>query len=210
MSKSGSKRSGSSTADSEDTKCGKQAKEDSESAAFTGTKFSGEEGTPVYTDGACFFNGKHGQVAGIGVFWATDDTDNASEVLPGTPSNHRAEIHAAIRAVQIAKTKEVKKLILYTDSQYLINGITKWIGGWKKRDWKTSAGEPVKNKEDFEALDKEISEISIKWVYAKGKNGIEECDQADKLAKKGAGLKEKEDKAEKTKKPKNGSKNNAE
>ena len=42
---------------------------------FAGTKFSDEEGTTVYTDGACFFNGKHGQVAGVGVFWAIDDTE---------------------------------------------------------------------------------------------------------------------------------------
>ena len=51
---------------------------------------------------------------------------------------------------------------------YFQIGITKWIGGWKKRDWKTSAGEPVKNKEEFEALDNEIGEISIKWVSSCG------------------------------------------
>ncbi|GFR64655.1 ribonuclease H1 [Elysia marginata] len=117
---------------------------------------------------------------------------------------------AAVRAVQIAKTRGVKNLILYTDSQYLINGITKWIGGWKKREWKTSAGEPVKNKEDFEALEMEISDISIKWIHAKCKSGIDGCDQADKLAKKGAGLKDKGDKSQEVKHKENEAKNNNE
>lgn len=199
MSKSGLKRTSSPVPDAVvETKCGKQSK-GVESSTFTGAKFSDEEGTSVFTDGACFFNGKHGQVAGVGVFWAADDSDNTSEILSGLPSNHRAEIHAAVRAVQIAKARGVKNLILYTDSQYLINGITKWISGWKKREWKTSAGEPVKNKEEFEVLDKEISDISIKWVFAKSKSGIDGCDQADKLAKQGAGLKSKETDSTKSK-----------
>ncbi|GFN94537.1 ribonuclease h1 [Plakobranchus ocellatus] len=207
MSKPGSKRASSpSVDDAEDTKGTKQPKENAESDAFTGTKFSDGEGTSVYTDGACFFNGKQGHVAGVGVYWAADDVENVSEALPGSPSNHRAEIYAAVRAIQIAKKRGVDKLILHTDSQYLINGITKWMSGWKKREWKTSAGEPVKNKEDFEALDKETADISIKWVYSKSKSGIEACDEADKLAKKGAGLKDKVEKQEKEEKSKNGAK----
>ena len=113
----------------------------------------------MYTDGCCFYNGKSRAQAGIGVYWGKDHPDNISDKLPGRPTNNRAEIHAAIKAINLAKNKGIKNIILNRDSQFMINGITKWTGGWKKRDWKQSAGESVINKEDFVELDEAIKEI---------------------------------------------------
>ncbi|GFN94536.1 ribonuclease h1 [Plakobranchus ocellatus] len=155
-------------------------------AAFTGAKFEEEDGVHVYTDGGCFDNGRNGARAGIGVYWDCDDPNNVSERLPGRPSNNRAEIHAAVKAVQIAKRRGIKNLIVHTDSQFLINGITKWIKGWKKNGWKLTTGHPVINKDDFVALDNELSDISVKWVYVKGHSGDLANEEADKLAKQGA------------------------
>jgi len=153
---------------------------------YTGSIFPDDEGVHVYTDGGCFNNGQSEARAGIGVFWNTDDPSNVSERLPGRPTNNRAEIHAAVKAVQQAKAKGIHNLILHTDSMFLINGITKWIKGWKRKDWKLASGKPVINKADFEALDAEMSGINIKWMYIKGHSGDAGNDAVDILAKKGA------------------------
>lgn len=153
---------------------------------YSAENFTEDEGVHVYTDGGCFGNGRDGAKAGIGVFWGRDDINNVSEALTGRPSNNRAEIHAAVRAVQIAKKKGIKNLIIHTDSQFLINGITKWIKRWKKNGWKLSTGHPVINREDFEALDSELGGISVKWVYVKGHSGNPANEEADRLAKQGA------------------------
>ncbi|CAL1532732.1 unnamed protein product [Lymnaea stagnalis] len=153
---------------------------------FTGTKFSEKEGTHVYTDGGCFQNGRHGARAGLGVYWAPNDPNNISEKLSGRQTNNRAEIYAAVRAVQVAKKKGIQNLILHTDSQFLINSITKWIKGWKKKGWTKATGSPVTNRDDFEALDKELNGVNVKWVYVKGHCGDVANECADRLAKQGA------------------------
>uniref|UniRef100_A0A0B6ZQH1 Ribonuclease H1 n=1 Tax=Arion vulgaris TaxID=1028688 RepID=A0A0B6ZQH1_9EUPU len=161
----GSKRSFSTSAmhaNNEDQ--AKRPKFDCKVDHFTGKKFDQSDGTHVYTDGGCFDNGRNGARAGIGVFWAKNDPDNVSERLSGRPTNNRAEIHAAVRAIQIAKRKGILNLILHTDSQFLINGITKWIRGWKRNQWKKATGSPVINQQDFEELDRELRGINVKWV----------------------------------------------
>ncbi|BFZ16833.1 hypothetical protein BsWGS_19871 [Bradybaena similaris] len=164
----------------------KRPKFDTDAETFTGRKFSDSEGTHVFTDGGCFDNGRNGARAGIGVFWAWNDLDNVSERLPGRPTNNRAEIHAAVRAVQIAKKKGIQNLILHTDSQFLINGITKWIRGWKKNQWKKTTGSPVINQKDFEELDRELQGMNVKWVYVRGHSGDPSNEEADLLARQGA------------------------
>ncbi|KAH9491434.1 Ribonuclease H1 [Bulinus truncatus] len=153
---------------------------------FTGSKFSDSDGISVYTDGGCFLNGRKGAKAGLGVYWSPNDPDNISEPLKGKATNNRAEIYAALRAVQLAKKKGINNLILHTDSQFLINGITKWIKNWKKNSWTKAKGSPVINKEDFEALDEELIGINVKWVYVRGHNGNASNEEADRLAKSGA------------------------
>ena len=75
----------------------------------------------VYTDGCCRNNGQSGAVAGIGVFWGDGSPLNVAEPLPGRATNNRAEIHAAVRAIQQAKDLGKRKIIVNTDSQFLVN-----------------------------------------------------------------------------------------
>ncbi|GAB1604283.1 ribonuclease H1 [Argonauta hians] len=158
-----------------------------EESGFTGKKFGNDEGVVVYTDGCCFHNGKHGASAGVGVYWGEDE-QNTSERLAGRQTNNRAEIYAAIRAVEQAKTKNISNLIIKTDSQFLINCITKWLSGWKRKGWKKSSGEEVTNKEELQELDSKLEGINVKWVHVPGHAGVAGNEAADKLANSGARL----------------------
>ncbi|KAK2189336.1 hypothetical protein NP493_109g07066 [Ridgeia piscesae] len=146
----------------------------------------------VYTDGCCLFNGKHGACGGIGVYWGPNDDRNVSEPLPGRQTNNRAEIHAARKAIEQAKEQGLDDLVINTDSRFLIQSVTEWMSGWKKRNWMLSSGGPVKNKEDFLELDKALQGISVKWVHVPGHKGIAGNEAADKLANEGAKKKPKE------------------
>uniref|UniRef100_S4RD12 Ribonuclease H1 n=1 Tax=Petromyzon marinus TaxID=7757 RepID=S4RD12_PETMA len=140
----------------------------------------------VYTDGCCTMNGKHGACAGIGVYWGDDSPLNLSEKLQGRQTNQRAEIIAACRALEQAHSMKLEKLVLYTDSKFTINGITKWVKNWKKKGWVLSTGGPVVNKEDFERLDKLNEGIEVSWMYVPGHSGHKGNEAADKLAKCGS------------------------
>uniref|UniRef100_A0A8B9G6G5 Ribonuclease H1 n=1 Tax=Amazona collaria TaxID=241587 RepID=A0A8B9G6G5_9PSIT len=118
----------------------------------------------VYTDGCCSGNGHSRARAGIGVYWGPGHPLNTSERLPGRQTNQRAEIHAACKAIEQAKSQNIKKLIIYTDSKFTINGITSWVDNWKTNGWRTSSGRSVINKEDFERLANLSKDIEIQWV----------------------------------------------
>ena len=77
-------------------------------------------------------------------------------------------------------------IILTTDSQYVRKGITEWMKGWKRKNWKTSAGQPVKNQDLWQLLDKESQRHDIDWRWIKGHAGHRENEIADQLACKGA------------------------
>ncbi|XP_072623915.1 ribonuclease H1 isoform X4 [Vulpes vulpes] len=117
----------------------------------------------VYTDGCCSSNGRRRARAGIGVYWGPGHPWNVGIRLPGRQTNQRAEIHAACKAIEQAKAQNIKKLVLYTDSMFTINGITNWVQGWKKNGWKTSTGKEVINKEDFVALEQLTQGMDIQW-----------------------------------------------
>ncbi|XP_075412498.1 ribonuclease H1 isoform X2 [Tenrec ecaudatus] len=151
----------------------------------------------VYTDGCCSSNGRRRARAGIGVYWGPGHPLNVGIRLPGRQTNQRAEIHAACKAIEQAKTQNIKKLVLYTDSMFTINGllcwlkgdlrvssvpgwkglkglhlvyqtsITNWVKGWKKNGWRTSTGKEVINKEDFVELDKATEGMDIQWAMKK-------------------------------------------
>lgn len=143
----------------------------------------------VHTDGACSNNGRAGAKAGIGVYWATNSQHNTGRpVVGGRHTNNTAEIQAATIAIGQARGMGISKLNVHTDSQFLINCITKWITNWKCNNWMTADKKPVKNKEDLEALDAEIrkGDIKVKWTYVKGHAGIHGNEEADKLARLGA------------------------
>ncbi|NWI24315.1 RNH1 Ribonuclease, partial [Sula dactylatra] len=140
----------------------------------------------VYTDGCCSGNGRNRARAGIGVYWGPGHPLNTSERLPGRQTNQRAEIHAACKAIEQAKSQNIKKLIIYTDSKFTINGITSWVDNWKTNGWRTSSGGSVINKEDFERLDNLSKGIEIQWMHIPGHAGFQGNEEADRLAREGA------------------------
>ncbi|XP_010076773.1 PREDICTED: ribonuclease H1, partial [Pterocles gutturalis] len=140
----------------------------------------------VYTDGCCSGNGRNRARAGIGVYWGPGHPLNISERLPGRQTNQRAEIHAACKALEQAKSQNIKKLIIYTDSKFTINGITSWVDNWKTNGWRTSSGGSVINKEDFERLDSLSKGIEIQWMHIPGHAGFQGNEEADRLAREGA------------------------
>ncbi|XP_065443803.1 ribonuclease H1 isoform X5 [Chrysemys picta bellii] len=157
----------------------------------------------VYTDGCCSSNGRRKARAGVGVYWGPDHPLNTSDRLSGRQTNQRAEIHAACRAIEQAKSQNIKKLVLYTDSKFTINGrllgrtmtlydfciagITSWVDNWKNNGWRTSTGKDVINKEDFERLDKLSEGMEIQWMHVPGHAGFTGNEAADRLAREGAG-----------------------
>jgi len=126
----------------------------------------------IYTDGACSGNPGPGGWGAILVYGDTEKEISGHELHS---TNNRMELMAAIAALESLKSKCDVDLI--TDSQYVKNGITEWIFGWKKKNWKD-----VKNRELWERLDKANSQHKVKWHWVKGHNGHEMNERVDKLA----------------------------
>ncbi|XP_047638668.1 ribonuclease H1 isoform X2 [Phacochoerus africanus] len=140
----------------------------------------------VYTDGCCSSNGRRRARAGIGVYWGPGHPLNVGIRLPGRQTNQRAEIHAACKALKLAKAQNISKLVLYTDSMFTINGITSWVPGWKKNGWRTSTHKEVVNKEDFQELERLAQGMDIQWMHVPGHAGFIGNEEADRLAREGA------------------------
>lgn len=132
----------------------------------------------IYTDGACANNPGRGGWAAI-----TIDNDGIHKIAGGSKdtTNQRMELTAAIKALQ--ELKEPCEVIIYTDSKYLINGITKWIHSWRDRNWHKSDGKPVKNRDLWVALDQLNQFHNICWSWVKAHNGNKYNDLVDVLAK---------------------------
>lgn len=137
--------------------------------------------TIVYTDGSCLGNpGKGGWAALI-------IKNDKEEIIFGSEknsTNNRMELTAAINA--LLKTKESKKIKIYTDSKYLKDGIEKWINNWKKNDWKNANKKDVKNKDLWTKLDNLISKKQISWEWVKAHSVNEYNNKVDILARKAA------------------------
>jgi len=144
--------------------------------------------TQVFTEGQCIFLGKSGQKVGLGVWWADDHPFNISQRGGGEKlTKNSAEVQAATLAVKVAAREGVKKLLINSHNQQLVNSAG-WIPGWKKKGWLTAKGDPVKNKEELVLLDDALSsnkEMEVKWQLNKGEEGNKE---AGKLATAGAKL----------------------
>merc|ERR1719186_1516865 len=150
---------------------------------------NGEGFTEVYTDGACPDNGRDNARAGVGVWFGHGHKLNvARPVVRSKQTNNAAEIQAASVAIQQAVDNGVNKLVINTDSQFLIKCVTEWMSNWKKNGWMTKSKQPVKTREDLEELDEAMNsgKIQVKWNHVKGHAGIEGNEEADKLAVKGA------------------------
>jgi ribonuclease HI len=134
----------------------------------------------VYTDGACSGN------PGPGGWGATIKIeDETFEIFGGedNTTNNRMELIAAIKALEYLN--ENHKITLYTDSNYVKDGITKWIFNWKKNNWKTSAKKPVKNSDLWIQLDEIQNKREVKWNWVKGHAGNLGNERADELARMG-------------------------
>ncbi len=132
----------------------------------------------IYTDGACSGNPGPG---GWGVFIKLKDESIELSGGEEETTNNRMELMAAIKALEYFDNKS--EIILYTDSNYVKDGITRWISNWKKNNWKTSNKKPVKNKDLWIRLDEAINEKKINWQWVKGHAGNEGNEQADYLAR---------------------------
>ncbi|PWY99888.1 hypothetical protein BCV70DRAFT_191006 [Testicularia cyperi] len=146
----------------------------------------------VYCDGSSIGNGKQGARAGWGVYFSDPDLTHLSESrrLPGpVQTNNRAELMSLIRAIELSPD-DGRDLLLLTDSQYSMNCVGSWIKSWKLRDWRTSSGSPVQNKDLIQRLDSAISQRSIppKLEYVRAHAGIEGNEIVDGMAKFGASL----------------------
>lgn len=135
----------------------------------------------VFTDGACLGNPGPG---GWGVLIIEDGERRELNGGDSATTNNRMELYAAIRALE--ETPPHARVVLYTDSQYVKNGITDWIRGWKRNGWKTASKQPVKNRDLWEALDVLIQDRAIEWRWVRGHNGHPENARADELARAGA------------------------
>lgn len=144
------------------------------------------DGVVVYTDGCCTSNGKKGARAGIGVYWGRNHPLNVAERLQGRQTNQRAELQAACKALEQAIHMDIKKLVLFTDSKFTINGVTSWVKNWKKNGWRTTSGGPVTNKEDFQKLDELNGELEVVWMHIPGHAGYLGNEEADRLSREGA------------------------
>lgn len=132
----------------------------------------------AFTDGACAGNPGPG---GWGVLIIQGERQ--SELFGGetATTNNRMEMTAAIEALN-ATSGPIR---LYTDSQYLKNGITDWIKGWKRNGWRTADRKPVKNQDLWLALDAATRDRAVEWRWVKGHNGHPENERADMLARAG-------------------------
>lgn len=135
----------------------------------------------VFTDGACLGNPGPGGWGVLIIDGAKRRELNGGEA---DTTNNRMEMLAAIRALE--ETPADAKVAIHTDSQYVKNGITDWINGWKRKGWKTAAGSPVKNKDLWLALDSLIADRHVEWRWVKGHNGHPENERVDELARDAA------------------------
>ena len=138
----------------------------------------------IFTDGACSGN------PGPGGWGAVLRWNGHEKELSGgeaDTTNNRMELMAAIVALE--SLKRDAKVAITTDSTYVRDGITKWIHGWKKNGWKTSAKKPVKNVDLWQRLEAALGSHDVTWHWVKGHAGHPENERADELARQGiAGL----------------------
>jgi ribonuclease HI len=135
----------------------------------------------IYTDGSC--NGNPGRGGWAAIICYQDG--HIHEMGGGDPSttNNRMEMQGAIAALEFfKKSGQIEPIILHTDSEYLIKGITQWIHGWKKKGWKTSSGKPVLNQDLWEKLD-DLNSSTIKWQHVRGHSGDRYNERCDVIAK---------------------------
>jgi ribonuclease HI len=132
----------------------------------------------IYTDGACSGNPGKGGWGAILLYKGKEKKINGFD--PET-TNNRMELQAVIEALKIIK-KNIK-IEIYTDSNYVKDGITKWIFSWKKNGWKNSKKQAVKNADLWQKLDLLVQKYDVEFFWVKGHNGDKYNEIADELAR---------------------------
>ena len=134
----------------------------------------------IYTDGACKGNPGPGGW-GAWLRWGAHEKD----LFGGDPAttNNRMELTAVIES--LALLKRHTPVAVYTDSEYVKNGITRWIHGWKKRGWTTADHQPVKNIDLWQRLDALVAKHPVQWHWVRGHTGDPGNERADALANRG-------------------------
>ena len=132
----------------------------------------------IHTDGACLGNPGPGGWAAL-LRWRGQER----ELAGGEPdtTNNRMELMAAISALEALK--EPCDATLHTDSQYVRQGITLWMPNWVRRGWKTSGGDPVKNRDLWERLNVAAAAHKVDWRWVKGHSGDPDNERVDELAR---------------------------
>ena len=131
----------------------------------------------IHSDGGCHGNPGPG---GWGVVLTYGE--HKRELSGGVPAttNNRMELQAAIAA--LSALKEPCEVEFHTDSQYVKNGVTKWMANWKRNGWRTQARQPVKNADLWRALDAAVAPHQIQWHWVKGHAGHRDNERCDELA----------------------------
>lgn len=134
----------------------------------------------IYTDGACKGNPGPG---GWGALLRSGAHER--ELYGGDPAttNNRMELTAVIRALEALKRPS--KVEVYTDSEYVMKGITEWLAAWKRRGWKTADRKPVKNADLWRELEALAHKHEVRWHWVRGHSGHPENERADALANRG-------------------------
>ena len=135
------------------------------------------EKVEIFTDGACRGNPGPG---GYGSIIRTSDQENEISGSAKSTTNNIMELTAAV--VALKQLKKPCEVVLTSDSQYLVKGMTQWIKGWAKKGWITASKQPVKNKEIWLELDQLNKVHKISWKWVRGHQGHVENERCDVLA----------------------------
>ena len=134
----------------------------------------------IYTDGACRGNPGPG---GWGVLLRRGTVIREMHGGAALTTNNQMELMAAIQGLEALK--EPCQVTLYTDSKYVLDGITRWIHGWKRNGWRTASKAAVKNAELWQRLDHATARHQVQWKWVKGHSGDPDNERADQLANRG-------------------------
>jgi ribonuclease HI len=132
----------------------------------------------IWTDGACSGNPGPG---GWGAVLKYGETEKDLSGGEADTTNNRMELMAAIEALNALKRHA--RVRLHTDSKYVMDGLTKWIHGWKRNGWKTADKKPVKNADLWQRLDEANQRHQVEWRWVKGHAGDPMNERADALAR---------------------------
>jgi ribonuclease HI len=142
------------------------------------TDVRGNDRVTIHTDGACSGNPGPG---GWGVILQWGDHTREFKGGEAHTTNNRMELMAAIMALETLKRP--CEVDLHTDSEYLRQGITDWINGWKRNGWRTAARKPVKNTDLWQRLDAAVHRHTVHWHWVRGHSGHDLNERADELAR---------------------------